>query len=188
MVGPRRLPLRICTYPETWSEKMNDKKEQTSALKGLRKEIGDRFKAFRQDKKKQQHILALELQVHQSTITNIEKGITFPKVSYLSYFFEKYGLNLNWLVNGYGERYMDEAGYSGASRIMATDVEYDGDKYEQYRELNMLMQIPVIEKVMLAKLSECKILFQDKVKEFLNEQTREKSEKKRKASRTKVKK
>jgi transcriptional regulator with XRE-family HTH domain len=167
---------------------MKKTKDQTSNLKKLKKEVGERFKVFRLDKKKAQHILASELQVHQSTITNIEKGITFPKVSYLSYFFEKYGLNLNWMVCGYGGQYMEEAGYKGASRIMGTDVEYDGYKYEQYRELNMLMQIPVIEQVIMAKLSECKILFEDKVNEFLSKQTKEKSEKKRKASRAKVKK
>jgi transcriptional regulator with XRE-family HTH domain len=140
------------------------------------------------DKKKAQHILAAELQVHQSTITNIEKGFTFPKISYLNYFFEKYGLNLNWLVNGDGEQYIEVAEDKGASRIMAPDIEYDSYKYDKYQELNTLMQIPVIEQVIFAKLSECKILFKDSVKEFHDNQKKEKRIKKRKASRAKVKK
>lgn len=169
-------------------QKMNKMEEQTSTFKNLKKEVGERFKLFRLDKKKAQYVLASELQVHQSTITNIEKGTTFPKVSYLNYFYEKYGLNLNWLVTGDGEQYMEDAEYKGASRIMAPDVEYDNDKYDKYRELRTLLQIPVIEQIIFAKLSECKILFKDNVEEFLDNQEKEKREKKRKASRVKVKK
>lgn len=169
-------------------QKMKKMEKQTSTLKNLKKEVGVRFKLFRLDKKKAQHILASELQVHQSTITNIEKGTTYPKVSYLNYFYEKYGLNLNWLVTGDGKQYMEEAEYKGASRIMATDSEYESDKYDKYQEFNTLMKIPVIEQVMFAKLSECKILFKDNVKEFFDKQKKEKQEKKRKASRAKVKK
>jgi len=171
-----------------WSEKMKKKKKQTSALKTTKKEVGERFKVFRLGKKKAQHELASELQVHQSSITNIEKGITFPNVSYLIYFFEKYGVNLNWLVCGYGEQYLEGSEYKGASRIMSPDAEYDSYKSERYRELNTLMRVPVIEKVIMAKLSESKILFEEKVKEFFNAQEKGKREKKRKASRAKVKK
>jgi transcriptional regulator with XRE-family HTH domain len=169
-------------------QKMKKMEEQTSTLKNLKQEVGGRFKIFRLDKKKAQYVLASELQVHQSTITNIEKGATFPKVSYLNYFYEKYGLNLNWLVTGDGEQYMEGAENKGASRIMAPDTEYDGAKYDKYQELNTLMQIPVIEQVLFAKLSECKILFKDNVEEFLDNQEKEKRAKKRKASRAKVKK
>jgi transcriptional regulator with XRE-family HTH domain len=169
-------------------QKMKKMEEQTSTPKNLKKEVGGRFKLFRLDKKKAQNVLASELQVHQSTITNIEKGTTYPKVNYLNYFYEKYGLNLNWLVTGYGEQYMEGAKNKGASRIMAPDAAYDGAKYDKFQEFNTLMQIPVIEQVIFAKLSECKILFKDNVKEFLDNQEKEKREKKRKASRAKVKK
>ncbi len=171
-----------------WSEKMKKKKKQTSALKTTKKEVGKRFKVFRLGKKKMQHELASELQVHQSTITNIEKGISFPNVGYLIYFFEKYGVNLNWMLCGYGEQYMDVSEYKGASRIMAPDAEYDSYKAERYRELNSLMRIPVIEQMVMAKLSESKVLFEKNVKEFFDGQEKEKREKKRKASRAKVKK
>lgn len=169
-------------------QKMKKSEEQTSALKNLKKEVGGRFKLFRLDRKKAQHVFASELQVHQSTVTNIENGTTFPKVSYLNYFYEKYGLNLNWLVTGDGKQYMEGAQYKGSSRIKAPDAEYDSDKFDKYQELNSLMQIPVIEQVIFAKLSECKILFKDNVKEFHDNLEKEKRVKKRKASRAKVKK
>ena len=71
---------------------------------------------------------------------------------------------------------------------MAPDVEYDEATHDKYQELNTLMQIPVIEQVLFAKLSECKILFKDNVKEFLDNREKVKRGKKRKASRAKVKK
>jgi transcriptional regulator with XRE-family HTH domain len=169
-------------------QKMKKMEEQTSTLNNLKKEVGGRFKLFRLGKKKAQQTLASELLVHQSTITNIENGTTFPKVSYLYYFYEKYGLNLNWLVTGDGEQYIEGAGYMDASRIKAPDAEYDSYEYDKYLELNTLMQIPVIEQIIFAKLSECKILFKENVKEFLDNQNQEKREKKIKASRVKVKK
>jgi len=161
--------------------------EQTSELKNLKQEIGERFKSFRLDKKKAQHVLASELQVHQSTVTNIERGSTFPKVSYLDYFLKKYGLNLNWLVSGIEKQYMEGTEYKGSSRIMAPDVEYDSHQYDKYQELKTLMRIPVIEQVIFAKLSECKILFKDEIKEYLDNQEKEERGKKIKASRAKVK-
>lgn len=169
-------------------QKMKKMEEQTSIFKNLKQEVGERFKVFRLGRKKSQYALASELKIHQSTITNIEKGTTFPKVSYLNYFYEKYGLNLNWLVTGDGGQYMEDSDYKWASRIMAPEVEYEDDKYDKYRELSTLLQIPVIEQIIFAKLSECKILFKDEVEEFLDNQEKEKREKKRKASRTKVKK
>jgi transcriptional regulator with XRE-family HTH domain len=169
-------------------KKMKKMVEQTSELKNLKQEVGGRFKSFRVDKKKAQRVLASELQVHQSTITNIERGTTFPKVSYLDYFFKKYALNLNWLVSGVGQQYIEGTEYKGSSRIMAPDVEYDSYQLDKYHELNTLMRIPVIEQVIFAKVSECKILFKDDIQEFIDDQEKEKREKKIKASRAKVKK
>jgi DNA-binding XRE family transcriptional regulator len=44
----------------------------------LKKEIGFRFKQFRQAIKKNQYELAVELDINQTSVTNIEKGKTFP--------------------------------------------------------------------------------------------------------------
>ena len=165
-------------------------RQKNDTLKNLKKQVGERFKLFRLDKKKAQNVLASELEVHQSTITNIEHGTTFPKVNYLHYFYEKYGLDLNWLVTGDGEKYLQGVAYEhkGASKIRAPHVEYGDPVYDKYEELNTLMQIPVIEQVMLAKLSECKIFFKDEVNQFIQNLEKQKRAKKRKASRAKVKK
>jgi transcriptional regulator with XRE-family HTH domain len=158
-------------------------------LRKLKAEVGKRFKEFRVAKKKPQHVLASELKVHQSTITNIEHGTTFPKINYLQYFYERYGLNINWLVTGEGDMYM--AGHPkavGVSRIMYPEVQYGDPRYEQYEELADLMQIPAIEQVIMAKLVEAKILFKDEVKQYRTDRDKKKREKKRRAARAKLKK
>lgn len=158
-------------------------------LKELKEEVGQRFRDFRNDKKKAQHLLAAELKVHQSTITNIEHGTTFPKINYLQYFFEKYGLNINWLVTGDGEMYMKGHPTStGASQIFNPQIQYGDPRYDQYLELQNLMHIPVIEQVILAKLMECKTLFRDEVREYLAQQERETKEKVKRAAKAKVQK
>lgn len=155
----------------------------------LKKEVGDRFKAFRLDQKKAQHVLATELEVHQSTITNIEHGTTFPKINYLHYFYEKYGLNVNWLITGDGEMYMEgfKKGPGAAAALMYPHVEYGDPGYDQYAELINLMQIPVVEQLILARLSEVKMLFMDDVKKFLSAKEKNVREKKKKAAKAKVK-
>jgi transcriptional regulator with XRE-family HTH domain len=166
---------------------MNKMKKKNEAAKELKKKVGERLKLFRLDKKKAQNILASELKVHQSTITNIEQGTTFPKLNYLKYFKEKYALNLNWLVTGEGDKFLDgvEKNFKGSAKIKLHCSGY-GD--EKYRELSNMMRIPVVEQVMFAKLSECKILFKDEISKFLDNQEKEKRAKKRKASRVKFKK
>lgn len=133
----------------------------------LKEDVGVRFKSFRLDQKKAQHVLASELKVHQSTITNIEHGTTFPKISYLFYFYETYGLNINWLITGDGEMYLrDKSAEEENLPLMLPHVSYEDSSYPQYLELTRLMQVAPIEQVMLAKLTELKMMFKDEIKEF----------------------
>lgn len=145
--------------------------KETRTLQKLKQEVGERFKSFRIHKKKSQKVLATELGVHQSTITNIEKGEAFPKVNYLNYLYEEYGLNLNWLVTGKGSHYMDWAKHRETYRIMAsTQNEHEREDLGKIRELNALMKIPVIRQQILARLGECKVIFRNQVDEYIAEQ------------------
>ncbi len=158
-------------------------------LKDLKVDVGQRFKQFRVDRKKAQHIMAKELEVHQSTITNIEHGTTFPKINYLQYFYEKYGLNINWLITGEGEMYMK--GHPAATQaniIKMPPVEYGDPRFDSYNELMTLMNVPAVEQVMMAKLQEVKILFKDVVAEFMNKQDEVKKDKEKRVAKAKVKK
>jgi transcriptional regulator with XRE-family HTH domain len=157
-------------------------------LAKLKQDVGDRFRAFRLNQKKAQHVLASELKVHQSTITNIEHGTTFPKINYLHYFYEKYGLNVNWLVTGEGEMYLENFKKgSGAAVLKYPHVRYGDPNYDQYAELINLMQVPVIEQLIMARLSEVKMVFKDEVEKFEAAKEKELREKKKKSAKARVK-
>lgn len=68
-----------------------------------KEEIGRRFRQFRWMINKSQWQLAEEIDIFQSIISNIESGKTFPRIVYLQFLNENYGLNINWLVTGKGD-------------------------------------------------------------------------------------
>ncbi len=122
-----------------------------------KKAVGKRFRRFRETIGKAQHQMASELGISQSTIANIERGKAFPNISYLQHFISNYNLNINWLLSEEGE-------------IRYCHGELVKDKY---LELMALMNIPVIEQVILAKLIELKALLKDEIKAFKEEKKKE---------------
>lgn len=133
----------------------------------LKKEIGKRFRKFREVIKKAQHELASELDIYQSTITNIERGKTFPNIRYLQYFYETYNLNINWLLTNEGElKVVHYRTNPNATSVMDCHIPYNDPKYDKYAELMNYMQVPEVEQVILAKLTEVKALFKGDIEGF----------------------
>jgi transcriptional regulator with XRE-family HTH domain len=133
-----------------------------------KKEIGSRFKRFREALGKTQTQLAKELDVYQSTITNIEVGKTFPSIKYLHHFHRKYRLNANWLLSDRGEIFVPkEEDSPDTVSLLGCHLHRADQKFPKYSELIDLMQIPVVEQVILAKLVEIKVLAKDVIEEFL---------------------
>ncbi|MCP5050013.1 MAG: helix-turn-helix domain-containing protein [bacterium] len=138
-------------------------------------EIGQRFRRFRQAIHKTQTQLAKELNIYQSTITNIEVGKTFPNIKYLLYFHRTYHLNTNWLFTGAGEIFIvTEEPPPTAASLLDFHLQRANGTYDKYTELMELMQIPLIEQLMLAKLLEIKVLARDEIKEFREKEKKEK--------------
>ena len=135
--------------------------------KKLKKEVGKRLARFRAALGKTQSQLARELKIYQSTVTNIEKGKTFPNLSYLFYLFERYRLDLNWFLSGIGEMfvYEEDRSIELVSRLPC-HINRDDNRYQKYRELIRLMQVPQIETIMLGKLLELKFFAREEIKEF----------------------
>ncbi len=132
-----------------------------------KKEIGKRFKKFRESIGKSQTQLAKELNLYQSTITNIEVGKTFPNIKYLQYFFLTYGLNANWLMNNSGEMIItSEERDPTVTSLLPCHLPKDDPKYKSYLELMRMMKHPVIEQILLAKLAELIITAKVEIKEF----------------------
>jgi transcriptional regulator with XRE-family HTH domain len=146
---------------EKAGRKKSSKIKHDSALK---QEIGRRFKRFRHKIKKSQKQLADELQLYQSTITNIEVGKTFPGTAYLRYFYDKYRLNADWLINGNGDMlHSDLESLKTAFHLLfGLDKQY----FRQYLELIRLMKVPVIREVIFGKLVEMKKIAEDDIEEF----------------------
>jgi transcriptional regulator with XRE-family HTH domain len=137
----------------------------------IRKEIGKRFKQFREALNKTQAQMADELGIYQSTITNIEVGKTFPGIKYIHYFHKEYNLNDNWLLNNSGELFISEEEKKALppSRINC-HVLRDNPTYAQYVEMMELMKIPVIEQVILAKLAEMKVIAKEEITAFFKQE------------------
>jgi transcriptional regulator with XRE-family HTH domain len=137
----------------------------------LRKEIGLRFKEFRQAIKKARNELADELRVCKSTIKSIETGQSFPGITIQNYLNRQYHLNLNWLLSGSGEMIISPGKDSkyGDLPLLFWHIEKNDPRFERYVELNSLMSIPVIEQVILAKLAEVKVIAEEEIKSFFEE-------------------
>jgi transcriptional regulator with XRE-family HTH domain len=116
----------------------------------LKEEIGLRFKKMREEINKSQKELAIELKVYQSSISQIESGITFPSITTLNYLMDRYHISSNWLING-----------AGTMKIQDHDIVSLIRKGENLdgRYINLLkqMQHPDIEKLIFARLMEAEV-------------------------------
>jgi len=67
-----------------------------------KKEIGNRFKAFRLLVGKSQREFSAESELPIEYISQIELGTILPGIISVEYFTRSYGLNISWLVTGKG--------------------------------------------------------------------------------------
>jgi len=65
--------------------------------------VGKRIRLIRLSQNKSIRKFAKELNVSQGTLCEIENGKAAPSYKVLYLMGKKYGINLNWLVNGDGE-------------------------------------------------------------------------------------
>ncbi|UCH92753.1 MAG: helix-turn-helix transcriptional regulator [Candidatus Aminicenantes bacterium] len=145
------------------------KKENIEHKKSIRR----RFKEFRTAIGKTQTQLAIELNVYQSTITNIEGGKSFPAFPYIYYLYSHYHLSPTWLLTGEGEKFLrekDEVEEPWVKSRVPCHIEKDDSMYKHYVELLDLMRIPMIEKVIMGKLNELKILAKEEITHFKKNQ------------------
>ncbi len=165
---------KAASKPETVDAASPLEEIQENSIKA---EIGKRFRKFREVIKKAQHELAAELGIYQSTITNIERGKTFPNIRYLQYFYDEYNLNINWLLTNQGDMTMHEYQISPqATSIMECHLGFEDPKYKQYSDLVNYMQVPEVEQLILARLTEAKALFRDEIKDFFTYQAQKETE------------
>ena len=137
----------------------------------MKKEIGLRFKQFREFINKSQDKLSEELQVRQVIISEIETGRTFPALNLQYYLNNQYHLNINWLIQGSGE--MIEPPWKRSKDLdlqqLLSQIDKNDPMYENYVELLSLLRIPFIKAIIFAKLEEIKMLAAKEIKSFFEE-------------------
>ncbi|MCP5108312.1 MAG: helix-turn-helix transcriptional regulator [bacterium] len=132
------------------SEKNSLRKMHKKELK-QKKEIGVRFRQFREQIGKVQSRLSAELNVSQSTIANIENGSAFPNHVYLFYLYHRYRLNVNWLLTGDGE-------------MLRKALK------KEYVELLNQMEVPAVRQQIMAKLVELKSVLKEEIRAYFEKQ------------------
>ena len=70
--------------------------------------IGIRFKNIRKLLKKSQDELAVELGITKQAISNIENAKSMPGLSLLSKLLIDYGINLNYVISGVGDIFIEK--------------------------------------------------------------------------------
>lgn len=121
----------------------------------LKRTIGRRFRQFRENELGiTQAQLAIEFGVHQSTVTNIEIGNSYPRMDYLAHLHLHYGMNVNWLVSGLGVMRIEDG-------VELRPGECFDVLKRHSAELAELMKIPEIRQIIFAKMTELKVILQN---------------------------
>jgi transcriptional regulator with XRE-family HTH domain len=135
-------------------KKKDKKMNKTNEFVG---DWGFRFLLFRKAIRKNQLQLASELKTNQEEIAGIEKNAIYPKINYLHFLNKKYGLSINWLLCNAGDMFVkDPPPGIDTNYAMKPSPPTPQGKNEKITELMRLMQVPSVEKIILAKLEEIK--------------------------------
>jgi len=112
------------------------------------KAIGSRLKQIREKEGKSIAEFASLLEVDEDVISKIESGAEFPTLEILFGLKAQFNTNNNWLITG-------KAKPSIKKKCLMVD--------KKYAELFNLMRLPQIEKIILGKLFELKLICKDEI-------------------------
>jgi transcriptional regulator with XRE-family HTH domain len=79
--------------------------------------VNDRFKELIKTLSFTPNSLSKELNVTQPTIKKLEKGETLPNAKVLIPLLERYNVNINWLLGGQGEMFLENLEYNNEKGI-----------------------------------------------------------------------
>lgn len=135
----------------------------------LKKEIGRRFKEFRQAIKKSLDELAKESKIREAAVAGIEMGNSFPAVTLQNYLYHQYHMNLNWLLTGQEDMLISplEKAKENNTPLLIGHIDESDPRFEKYMELLNLMRVPLIEWIILGRVVEIKVLAREEIKSFL---------------------
>jgi hypothetical protein len=110
-----------------------------------KKDIGNRFRIFRQLVLKTRGEFADEASLPEEYITQIEWGTVIPGILSIEYFYKEYGLNLTWLISG-EENIFYKMGPKTPRHAYQLDrtLDYRDPQFSQYLKVVKEMQIPEV--------------------------------------------
>ena len=114
-----------------------------------KKAVGRRFREFRETIGMKRINMAKLCKVSQASIGNFENGRAVIHTKYLIILTRELRLNNLWLLTGLGPMRLK-----------------DKETRDTYAELHRLLNIPEVEKLLLAKLIEAKEIFHDEIEAF----------------------
>lgn len=117
------------------------KKNSTSEneLQVTKNEIAARIKKFRKDQKLTQRALGDMLGINFQHVSKYERGEFIPTFENMLKFIKHYSLNINWLLTGEGEMYIDLKPRYPLSEDQVTEIFRDGD--EKLGEIVNILQL-----------------------------------------------
>ncbi len=134
-----------------------------------KKELGERFTRFRTSLGKTQEELSSEMGIKQTTVSHIEKGCSALSLKHILYLKKNCSLNANWILTGIGSMKSDKDEGSAKKSCPLLDFCVSGKDpdYESFKELIVLMKLPIIRYGIFLKLKELKVLVKEDAKIIL---------------------
>jgi len=115
----------------------------------LKAAIGQRFKQLREHLHISQKQLAEELNILQSTVSQLESGLVYPGFTSLAYLVTHKKLNPAWLITGEEEMLLHQ------DQVVAR-LKRKRAYSDRYLELLEMMEDPELEQIIFAKMLELK--------------------------------
>ena len=124
------------------------------------------FRAVREKLNLSQDVIASEFGVSQKTVSNWDRGRNEPSIDFIRSFCSKYSVNINWLLAGQGEMFVNENCFCEKS------IYYNTVDPEISEVVELLKNMPA------DKRHECLILCREK--KLLHDIMKERSQKSKK--------
>lgn len=122
-----------------------------------KKEIGDRFRIFRQLVLKTRREFADEASLPEEYIAQIEWGAVIPGILSIEYYYKEYGLNLTWLVSGDGNIFYKKGPRTPHHAYQIdTKMDYRDAEFQEYLAIVKQMQIPEMKQDLISMMKHIK--------------------------------
>jgi transcriptional regulator with XRE-family HTH domain len=135
-----------------------------------KKEIGDRFRIFRQLVLKTKREFANESSLPEDYIAQIEWGDVLPGILSIEYFCKEYGLNLTWLVTG-EDRIFSRMGPRTPRHAYQIDrvMDYKDPEFKECITVVSQMRIPEVKEDLIAIMKQIRNDYQQFFKYYENQ-------------------